>query len=677
MRRLLQSATACNVTADREAEFLTAIQKLENQVKLGLEGNRALEQELEATVAKLHNDVAAGAGSVAGESSAEALQLEYARVLTKLMDELKFGLECNAKLEAEVRASMSKVSEPAAAPALAATVESSESQYQDALVKLQSDLQHALASNGKLEDEFKAFVAKASSDLGQMSRGGGDDAAADKKKVAAEADCARALSDFKAELQQALAANGKLEEELRKAVSAAPDAAAGAQSSSMADVESKYAVQLQELRKHLQETLQMNSVLESEVKLATEGVHMLHSSFETLLEEKDARIQELSASSTAAGLASSAAAEVAELTARIEALQDEAQQATAGLEEAKTNCEQALAMQRQLETALAEATANFEQVRLLQEQMVPKAQVEELEVRVKQLTEERDQIKAACDSALQRCQEATRENEALQTLTSAAKDPEEAASSNAAAAPESGPAPATSSTGGPYASCIQALVDLFGKTPDVLALTQEQNGTAQPVMEQKLADLIECMDKAKACLASLEASDAEREQAMAELTSLNANLTGAVHRATDAVSRLQPDADQAATSAPDAAAVAEVSSEIVGVVVAQAAAEVDYTRALSHVQAELQQALAANGKLEEELRKAVSAAPAVAAVAEAAAEVDYARALSHVQAELQQALAANGKLEEELRRAVSAAPAQAEEASSKIASAGATRNRAV
>ena len=73
---------------------------------------------------------------------------------------------------------MSKVSEPAAAPALAATVESSESQYQDALVKLQSDLQHALASNGKLEDEFKAFVAKASSDLGQMSRGGGDDAAA-------------------------------------------------------------------------------------------------------------------------------------------------------------------------------------------------------------------------------------------------------------------------------------------------------------------------------------------------------------------------------------------------------------------------------------------------------------------------------------------------------------------
>ena len=79
-----------------------------------------------------------------------------------------------------------------------------------------------LASNGKLEDEFKAFVAKASSDLGQMSRGGGDDAAADKKKVAAEADCARALSDFKAELQQALAANGKLEEELRRAVSAAP-----------------------------------------------------------------------------------------------------------------------------------------------------------------------------------------------------------------------------------------------------------------------------------------------------------------------------------------------------------------------------------------------------------------------------------------------------------------------
>ena len=63
----------------------------------------------------------------------------------------------------------------------------------------------------------------------------------------------------------------------------------------------------------------------------------------------------------------------------------------------------------------------------------------------------------------------------------------------------------------------------------------------------------------------------------------------------------------------------------------------------------------------------MSAAPAAAAVAEAAAEVDYARALSHVQAELQQALAANGKLEEELRRAVSAASAQAEEASSKIA----------
>jgi Ca2+-binding EF-hand superfamily protein/chromosome segregation ATPase len=628
-------AAASDAAINVESEYLLTIFKLESQFRIALEANSSLEQELKVTVAKLHKDVATSAGSADSDSIVQALQLEYHGVVTQLLEQLTSALECNAQLQAEVKAFMAK---------LGGEVE--KKKLVEALAG--AELAGAHAALLVLEDGQRADEA------------------------ASEVDYARAFSDVQAELHQALAANQKLEVELRKVVRAAPaQEGADAQGSENAALESHYQGQMQELRKYLQEALQANSAIAGEVrgqansvagevKLSTEGVHMPHSTAQALLAEKEAhyqgQLQELRkylhealqansvivgevkaaaqmaesktgnaaaiatggayvsniaalasllggtpdqplfcqpqdaeaqaemqrklgesiasngmreqvlielaalnenlsgavgraadamnqvqtgagqgttrapcAAAVAARGASSATDEVAELTAKVEMLQAEVQQAMAALETANSDCEEAIEMQRKLESLL--------------EQMVPRAQMEALEARAKQLAEERDQTKLACDSALQKCEMAALENAALQKLASAVKDAE-AASAEAEVAAE------------------------VGKEPAALR-----------------SDAEVCVDRS----------------------------------------------------------VDELASEVAGTV---------YARALSDVQAELHQCLAANHKLEEELRKAMSEVSAAASTAAAARDAEYHQLVDSLKAQLVVVLATNEQLEAEFKSQV-------------------------
>jgi chromosome segregation ATPase len=666
-------ATAPDAAINVESEYLLTIVKLQSQVRIALEANSSLEQELKATAAKLHKDVATSAGSADSDSIVQALQLEYHGVVTKLLEQLTSALECNAQLEAEVKASVAKLGGEA----------------------------------GKKKALAGAALAGAHAALTVLEDGERED------EAASETNYARALSDVRAELHQALAANQKLEVELRMAVRAVPaQEAAGVQGSEIADLESQYQGRLQELRKYLQEALQANSKLVEEVKLGTEGVHMLYRNFEALLAEQQAQIDELSAGNASA--TGESACRVAELEAHY---QGQLQELRRYLQEAlQANSALAGEFRGQANSLAGEVKLATEGVHM--QHSTAEALLAEKEAHYQgQLQELRTYL-----------QEALQANSAMAGEVKVAAQLAERETGNAAAI----------ATGGAYVSNIAALASLLGGTPNQALFCQQQDAEAQAEMQRKLAELI--------------ASNGMREQVLIELAALNENLSGAVGRAADTMrgwdrvgDQVQAGAGQGPTPAPDAAAVAargassatdEVADltakvEMLQAEVQQAMAELETAHADCEKAIEIQrkleslleqmvpraqmEALEARAKqLAEErdqiklacdsalqqcekaalendalqkLASAVKDVEAASAEAEDAAEVGkepaarllasqpaevrvdrsadesasevagtvYARALSDVQAELHQCLAANHKLEEELRKAVSAA----------------------
>jgi hypothetical protein len=408
---------------------------------------------------------------------------------------------------------------------------------------------------------------------------------------------------------------------------------------------------------------QANS-LAGEVKLATEGVHMQHSTAEALLAEKEAhyqgQLQELRKYLHEALQANSAIVGEFKIAAQLAERKtgNAAAIATGGAYVSNiaalasllggTPDSQALVCNRQ------GAEAQAEMQRKLAELIASNGMREQVLIELAELNENLSGAGGRAADAMNQVQTGAGQG------TTRAPDAAAVAARGASLATDE-VAELTAKVEMLQAEVQQAMAALETANSDCeeaiamqrkleLLLEQMVPRAQMEALEARAKHLAEERDQTKlACDSALQKCEmaALENAALQKLASAVKDVEAASAEAEDAAEVGKEPA--ALRSAPPPAevrldrSVDEPASEVAGI---------DYARALSEVQAELHQCLAANHKLEEELRKAMSAVSAAASTAAAAREAEYQQLVDSLKAQLVIALATNEQLEAEFKSQV-------------------------